>query len=122
MYYFGPYSFTKEDIDLQVLSNEIGTYALGYFDETRTKLIVRYVGRSIDNGVQERLKQHIDEGDIYEAFMFSYIDNAKDAFDEECRLYHRYKGDEGKLDNKYHPARPFGEDWKCPYCDNFDDE
>lgn len=120
--YYGPYKFTKEDINSMVLSNEIGTYVLGYFDSTGKNLIVRYVGRSIDNGVQERLKAHIDEGDLYEAFMFSYRNSVKDAFDEECRLYHKFGGDKGKLDNSYHPARPSGEDWECPYCDNFDNE
>ena len=78
--YAGPYKLTKEDINSRVLSDTIGTYALGDFDKTGEKLIVRYIGRFIDTGVQERLKAHIDEGAPYEASVFSYRNSAKDAF------------------------------------------
>lgn len=109
----GPYAFAKEVINQKVQSGKIGNYALGYVNE-KNVFIVQYVGRSVDMGVQERLKSHIDEGDEYSDFKFSYANNEKEAYEKECRNYHDF-GEDKLLDNDIHPAKPKSS-WLCPVC------
>jgi hypothetical protein len=42
------------------------------------------------------------------------IARLKAAFEKECHLFHDFG--ETSLDNKIHPARPSGSNWKCPRC------
>ena len=53
-------------------------------------------------------------------FKFSYANNAKEAFEKECRNYHDFGGDDGILDNKVHPDRPERTEYDCPICNIFD--
>ena len=75
---------------------------------------VCYVGRS-DVDVAQRLRQHARDQE-YAAFEFEYASSPKEAFEAECRLFHRYRA---ALDNTLHPARPPGTDWFCPRCGRF---
>lgn len=111
------YRFNRDEINTVITRKCCGNYALGYIDDDT--FIVKYVGRA-DLDVRERLLQHINED--YESFKFSYATSPKDAFEKECKNYHDFNGDEGKLDNKIHPDRPSNsKNWKCPCCNNFDD-
>ena len=111
------YDFDRDTINSVITRKCCGNYALGYLNDNT--FIVEYVGRA-DSDVKARVLQHIDED--YERFKFSYATSPKDAFEKECKNYHDFGGDEGKLDNKIHPDRPSNsKNWKCPCCDNFDD-
>lgn len=112
------YKFTKEAINAVVEQNKMGNYVL--YKIINGEAIAKYVGRATTGGLQERLKAHIDEGDKYDGFSFSYAGTEKQAFEKECRLYHDFGGNEGKLNNKIHPSRPEGKDWECPCCTIFD--
>ena len=82
-----------------------GAYALGDVDKD-DRFRVSYVGRS-DDSVGDRLFDHIDD---YPYFKFGYYRTSKEAFEKECRLYHDFN----PPDNKRHPARPAGTNYKCP--------
>ena len=113
------YALTNEDIEHIVAENRIGNYALGYLNAKAT-FIVRYVGRS-DSDLRERIKHGIvdmaaDPSCRYERFKFSYAENVHEAYEKECRNYHDFGGDRGKLRNTIHPAKPEGYNGKCPVC------
>lgn len=112
---YGPYRLTNDEIDNEVTRTSAGNYALGYLNEVK-QFIVKYVGRA-DSDVKDRLKQHVKEK--YKRFKYSYATSPKAAFEKECQNYHDFGGS-NKLDNKIHPDRPNGSNWKCPYCDIFD--
>lgn len=104
------YNFDSDTINAAITRKCCGNYALGYIEDD--EFIVEYVGRS-DSDVKGRLLNHI--GEDYESFKFSYATSPKDAFRKECKNYHDFGGDEGKLDNKIHPDRPNNSKyWKCP--------
>ena len=113
------YALTNEEIERIVGENRIGNYALGYLNAKAT-FIVRYVGRS-DTDLRERIKHGIvdmeaDSSCRYERFKFSYAENVQEAYEKECRNYHDFGGDRGKLRNTIHPAKPEGFNGKCPVC------
>lgn len=112
----GPYDFNEESIEKVIKKISAGNYALGRENE-KGEFIVKYVGRS-DGDVKGRLKQHI--GENYMKFKYSYASSPKEAFDKECKNYHDF-GENDKLDNEIHPDRPENTNWKCQFCDNFDD-
>lgn len=112
----GPYDFHEKSIENEITRISAGNYALGRINKEE-KFIVEYVGRS-DNDVKERLKQHI--GERYTKFKYSYASSSKEAFDKECKNYHDFGGS-STLNNKIHPDRPENTNWKCQFCDNFDD-
>lgn len=111
----GPYLLTRSNIDDEVTRISACNYALGYLNEGNT-FIVQYVGRA-DSDVNGRLKRHVGEG--YEQFKYSYATSPKAAFKKECQNYHDFGGSE-KLNNRIHPDRPDGSNWKCPCCYIFD--
>ena len=96
----------EDNIDEFVKKNKIGNYALGYLREGG--FIPKYIGRS-DNDLNSRLKDHLTES--YKRFKFMYQSSARNAFYKECENYHDFKK---QLNNKIHPARPVGTNWKCP--------
>lgn len=105
------YPLSKSQIDKVVSETSPGAYALG---ETRDgTFYISYVGRS-DDDVNDRLKDHVGK---HKEFKYRYYSTVEAAFEKECRLYHDFEPPE----NKVHPARPAGKDWKCPVCDVFDD-
>lgn len=113
------YDLTYEVIDKVVANGKIGNYAYGYLDD-RGVFIVLYVGRS-DNDLHERVKHGISDMQNnpslrYERFKFSYADTIVEAYEKECKNYHDFGGEEGKLYNEHHPAKPEGYDGDCPVC------
>jgi len=119
----GSYTLDKETIDRVITRRSPGTYVLCrvYLSYTFSTWecnidIVHYVGRS-DNDVNGTLKYHVGK---YPRFKFDYFDSPKPAFEKECTIWHDFGGPEGKLDNKAHPDRSKGTDWKCPRCNTFD--
>lgn len=104
----GPYWLTSSSIDHRVTKTSPGVYELfRSYDGP-----VKYVGRS-DDDLNARLKQWVNKD--YSYFKFEYCSSSKAAFEKECRLYHYHGGSE-KLDNKIHPQKPAGSNWKCPTC------
>ena len=112
----GSYAFTSAKIDEVVTKTSAGNYALGYTKEDGGTFIVECVGRS-DTNLNEELKARLSYK--YKRFKYSYATSPKDAFEKECRNYHVF-GESKNLDNKYHPSRPNGTNWKCPVCDILD--
>jgi hypothetical protein len=107
----GAYKLDNETIDEKVTKTSAGAYALGYLNDKKL-FVPKYVGRS-DDDINGRLKDWVGK---YAYFKFEYYDSAKAAFEKECNLYHDWKS---QLDNKLHPDRPEGTNWKCPRCNVF---
>lgn len=108
----GPFSLTSDGVAGAVTRISAGAYVLGRI-LANGNFQIDYAGRS-DGDVAGRLQQHVPER--YTHFKFGYFASAKAAFEKECRLYHDFD----PPDNKVHPARPQGSDWKCPVCRIFD--
>ena len=78
-----------------------------------------YVGRvddREDEGLKERIKDHIGEweGDLW--FDWKEADNIAAAYEQECIDFHAWGGKD-KLENIDHPAKPKGKtNLKCPKC------
>ncbi len=106
----GPWPLTNEGIDGAITRTAPGNYALGT-SEADGLLKVSYVGRS-DSDLNKRLKEHIG---THLQFKASYASSIKEAFEKECRNWHDFNPPENKL----HPDRPEGKDWKCPCCKVF---
>lgn len=110
----GPFSLTNEEIDRRIASGKPGNYAYGRKDEEGA-FLVQYVGRS-DTDLNDRIKHGIKDG--YKLFKFSYASTPKEAYEKECRNYHDFGGDRGKLHNEIHPAKPERRLFlSCPHCD-----
>ena len=104
----GPYTLNNETIDSVVTRTSPGVYVLASAGSNRAKR----VGRS-DTDVRARLKSYVGH---YARFWFAYASSPKDAFENECHLWHDLK----PPDNVIHPDRPNGSGWKCPVCTIFD--
>ena len=111
----GPFIFNKDSIEKNVKPNIIGNYALGYVNTNTNVFIVLYVGRS-DSDLQGRLIQHIGEDERFKHFKFVIQTSILDAYYCECKNYHDFGGEEGRLLNENHPARPANIARNCPYC------
>ena len=109
----GPYIFTSSEIDRVVTRTSPGNYALGRGEDST--FYVSYVGRS-DNDVNKELKARLTLK--HPKFKYGYATSVKAAFEKECQNYHDFGGSE-KLDNKVHPGRPNGTNWRCPVCNIF---
>lgn len=108
----GPLKLRRSEIDRAVYSGTPGAYSLGDFDGG--SFFPRYMGRS-DEDLSARLKQWADIGS-YAYFKFCCFRTVLEAYNKECRLYHDWGGDRGKLDNDVHPAKPPSKAWSCPVC------
>lgn len=114
----GPYGFDREIINDVVPDVQFGNYALGYEDKNG-KFCVCYVGRS-DHNLPRRIADHLGEHPKkFKFFTYRIASSEKEAFYEECRMYHLF-GENENLYNKEHPDRPDGEELECPCCDIFD--
>jgi hypothetical protein len=102
------YPLNEETINSEVKKNRIGSYVLGYINEKKG-YIPKYVGRS-DNDLNKRLKDWIEN---YSRFKFMYHSTTKQAYEKECNLYHDWIK---QIDNKEHPDKPDGTNYKCPVC------
>jgi hypothetical protein len=106
----GSFPLTNQGIDSEIKRISAGAYALGHVNENI--FYITYIGRS-DDDVGDRLKDHVGS---YKRFKYEYYGSSKQAFDKECNIYHDFS----PADNKVHPARPKGSNWKCPNCKAFD--
>ena len=107
--------FELQDIDEHVEDGSCGVYLLGRYGDHP-----RYVGRSDTCRIRsEILDAAYNRGRRYLRFWFEYCTSPMKAYKGECAYYHSLGGDEGLLDNHYHPARPWYTHWKCP-CDDCD--
>jgi hypothetical protein len=86
-----------------------GVYVLGTLGTSRGSQPL-YVGRS-DIDLRERLSAH-ELMCTFQYFRFSICRSAREAFFEECRLWHSF----GNLHNLIHPDSPSGSGLSCPYC------
>lgn len=111
----GPFPLNEKEIDLQIKRGVPGNYAYGYLNDEE-RFLVQYVGRS-DEDLNARIKHGVGH---YKMFKYSYASNMQEAFEKECRNYHDFGGDEGILDNKIHPDRPDGTNYRCPVCTIYD--
>lgn len=119
----GSFPLTKEEIDRQIPEGVIGNYAFGNIvkDNAGNKAFcVCYVGRADGEPLRDRIKHGIKDG--YIEFKFSIAKTKKEAYEKECKNWHDFGGPEGFLDNKYHPDKPDGTDYKCPYCVNMQEK
>lgn len=111
----GPYFFNEDIIDNVLNDTSIGNYALGYINDKGT-FVVCYVGRSTDQPLKDRLKQHIGENpQKYKRFKYSYAKTKKEAYLKECKNYHDFGGKES-LQNENHPAKLPDDETPCPVC------
>lgn len=102
----GPFPLTNEEINKQITKTSPGNYAYGYVKDD--SFYVEYVGRA-DSDLNDRIKHGVGQ---YKRFKYSYAKNAKEAYEKECRNYHDFK----PADNKIHPDKPDGTNYKCPVC------
>ncbi len=115
------YPYDKQSIRDNVNDEDIGNYALGYMDGKT--FVVRYVGRTDEQSVRERLLQHLNSGEWPDCtyFAFRYASTAQEAYKLECLNYHDFGGPYGNLYNQNHPAKPANMSYlQCPVvgCDN----
>ncbi|MFM9938868.1 MAG: hypothetical protein ACKVP7_05165 [Hyphomicrobiaceae bacterium] len=103
----GPYELSVESVEHTVPRGVPGVYLLGYVDPSGT-FRVQHVGRN-DVDVRKRLRELIGSST---RFKFAGLANTRDAFEQECALFHKFKP-RGVIS---HPQRPAGSDWKCPVC------
>ena len=107
----GPYKMETKTIATFVMKTSAGNYCLTH---SRNTSKIAYTGRS-DSDLKNRLLTWAEKGK-YSQFFFSYASSAKEAFLNECRLYHRFN----PADNDRHPDRPEGTNLRRPHCDIFD--
>jgi hypothetical protein len=104
---YGPFPLTETGIEANVRAESPGVYALGF--ERKSLFIVTYVGRD-DADVKRALKTHV--AGPYQQFKLAHARSGRDAYLQECELYHDYAG----LDNDRHPSPPKGLDLQCERC------
>jgi len=120
----GPYSLWIKDEKGNQAKNignivpedaKCGNYAFGY--TIGNTFFVKYVGRS-DHNLQSEIEQQMDTDRAKgcDKFMYSQANNAKEAFEKECRNFHDFGGAD-HLNNQYHPDKPDNTDYKCPVVD-----
>ena len=112
----GPYELRDEVVDRVVEENVIGNYAYGKSKEDG--FYVYYVGRS-DNNLREEIKKRKNSDTKFlrcTHFKFSIARSSREAFEKECKNYHDFNGDKGKLLNEIHPDKPDNTNLSCPYC------
>lgn len=81
----------------------------------RNIYIGRVADRTSDDGLKDRLKEHIGEwrGDLY--FECNSEPTPLAAYQHECRDYHTWKEEDQAEYNSVHPAKLRPND-KCPVC------
>lgn len=109
---YGPFVYTQEEIDRIIPMNIIGNYALGYLSEDGKIFYVSYIGRS-DSDLHQRISHSLGK---YTHFKVSQASSILQAYQKECKNWHDFGGEEGKLDNKIHPDKPDNLMAFCPIC------
>jgi hypothetical protein len=110
MAYSGPWPLTNAAIDNMVPKGTPGTYYIGRVDDEKKFLYVK-IGRD-DVCVNTRLKSYVKNAEFakWRYFKFQKWATAREAFEEESRVFHDARG----LKNLIHPARPDGQNIHCP--------
>jgi hypothetical protein len=103
----GPYDLTFDVLERKLPARRAGAFALGHTDEDGTFRVKR-VGRS-DADLRRTLQDLIGSSN---KFKFVVTASAREAFDRECELFHKFR----PPSNFTHPDRPRGSDWRCPRC------
>lgn len=123
-----PYTGGKASVEFYRLTEDVvntvvpdgimpGNYRIGRLKDKKFKII--YVGRvddRDDDGLKDRIKEHIGEweGDLW--FDWKEADDVEAAYKQECIDYHAWGGKDS-LENIDHPAKPKGKtNLKCPKC------
>lgn len=96
----GPLALDASTID--ALPPRLGYYLLA--DRHRGTFVVKYVGRTDERILADRLDEHVG---TYSYFYYDIAGYELDSFLRECEEFHRYGGTRN-LDNQAHPARPKG--------------
>lgn len=103
----GPFSLSAEQVDRQVPPGKPGVYVTGYFS---LQFIADRWGRS-DTDLQKAVHARIGDAPM---FKFKICENAEEAYDEECALFHEHHKD-GHAKHP-HPSKPDGSTRACPKC------
>ncbi len=106
----GPFEFSFNKIISVVPKNSPGNFLLGYIYIPDNNFNVLFTGYA--KNLQAELKKHLHS---FSHFNFLVTDTFKEAYENECRLYHTIK-DYTFLMNKGHPLPPEGKKWKCSVC------
>lgn len=117
-YNLAAWRLTKLDLEVAFQgdnADKIGNYVVE--DRSRIQVFGRKAGRTDLQSLKERLADYLSGGKDnpdgkYNFFRFKFADDAKAAFEQECRDYHFFKG---KSDNQNHPDRPNGTSHVCPH-------
>lgn len=109
----GGFRFESDVIDQEIPNGIIGNYLLSEGLRSReNRLIVTYVGRSVD--LNRRLKEHLSDKERYIWFWYRNADTEHEAYLQECRDFHTYQAVH-KLNNVVHPSKVQERDL-CPIC------
>ena len=111
------YSLDEQTIDFAVPSNiSNGNYKIFQQNPTDKLYYVIYVGRvadrTTDDGLKDRLKEHIGEwpGSLY--FDYEAKNTSLQAYHQECVDYHNWQ----PIYNSVHPAKLPNRNDPCPIC------
>lgn len=101
----GPFTLEASRIDILIIPNRPGVYGI-----SNTSSAPTYVARS-DTDLSTALKRWIGK---YKFFWFEYALSPKDAYLQECEVFH--KDSKKQLENRLHPDPPERIKIKCPFC------
>ncbi len=107
--FLGPVHLAAAEVTRRVPAGVPGAYALGYARPQEGAVFISYVGRS-DTDLRAGILGHI--GSPYTACFYLPLASPRDAYAEQCRLWHEMGA--GELDSVDHPVPP-GDD-PCPVC------
>ena len=102
----GPFSLGADVIRRLITRKTAGYYMLSRSKTPSGTWAFDYCGRS-DADLASRLESHVGN---YSVFWYAEAANAREAYQAECRLWHKYS----PRDNQVHPAAPANTGYKCP--------
>jgi hypothetical protein len=116
------YSFTAQTIDTKIIPGCPGVYLLAFPHIARIQTTIGrlWVGRS-DTDLRELLHQRLrdlnkEHGKLSPTlFKIQVVLDAKEAWDRECELFHRYTAIK-KIVDRQHPPSPHGAKLRCQRC------
>lgn len=123
----GPYALTQQEVNRVVSQPLPGCFALGRMTK-ENRFLVRYVGRD-DKDLRQALMRCtggnkgqpgffgrlMGDQPGNDTFKFSYAQDARAAYDKQCRAYHNFNK-QGSLYNGGHPKPPANMRMTCPVC------
>ncbi|MEO0073352.1 MAG: hypothetical protein ABIK43_01655 [candidate division WOR-3 bacterium] len=102
----GPYLLRPLQVDISVPGRVGGVYCLAK-NPRRVEVVAR-----TESNLREAIKSHWNK---YEFFWYEPAVSPRDAYVNQCYVYHRY-ADKGELTDVSHPQPPEKTDVKCPVC------